>query len=176
LNLKRPLKVLVAVTLFGLGLMLWAYIAPQPNIRVDVAQLRRLPSSAQPGLVELVVRNSGANPGRIVVTPVASLAPLYISAADLVRNNVEADLEKRLERATDVPASGTTLVGIGQSQVVEVTLPFSERVWEYSRGQLTLLVAARIRYRDRVFTRERQFCQYMNARTNEWRPCPFLND
>ena len=51
-----------------------------------------------------------------------------------------------------------------------------ERAWEYSRGQLTVLVAARIRYRDRVFNREREFCQYMNPRTNEWRPCPFLND
>ena len=156
--------------------MLWAYTVPQPNIRVDVAQLRRLPSSAQPGLVELVLRNSGENPAGVVVTPVAYLAPLFINAADLVRANVEADLEGRLDQAKPVPATGTVAIAAGQTAVVEAPVPFSERVWEYRRGQLTLLVAARIRYRDRVFNRERLFCQYMNPRTNEWRPCPFMND
>ena len=176
LDWKRPLKLLVSATLLGLGLMLWAYLAPQPTVRVEVAQLRRLPSSAQPGLVELVIRNSGENPAGIVVVPVAHLAPLFINAADLVRANVDADLETRLEQAKPVPETGTIGVAPGKTVVVEVPLPFSERVWEYSRGQLTLLVAARIRYRDRVFTRERLFCQYMNPRSNEWRSCPFMND
>jgi hypothetical protein len=171
----RPLKLLMIATLFGLGFMLWAYMAPQPNIRVDVVQLRRVPSSAQPGLVELVVRNAGRNPAGIVVRPVAYLAPLYTSAADLVRNNVEAELEKRLEGAKTVPPNGTIPVAAGQTSVVQTEMPFSERAWEYSRGELTVLVAARIRYRDRVFNRERLFCQYMNPRSNEWRPCPFLN-
>ncbi len=176
LSLKKPLKLLVSVTVIGLGLTLWAYTAPQPNIRVDVAQLRRLPSSAQPGLVELVLRNSGENPAGVVVVPVAYLAPLFIQAADLVRADVEADLERRLDQAKPVPATGTIAIAAGQTAVVEAPLPFSERVWEYSRGRLTLLVAARIRYRDRVFSRERLFCQYMNPRTNEWRSCPFMND
>lgn len=176
LDWKRPLKLLVSATLLGLGLMLWAYMAPQPTVRVEVAQLRRLPSSAQPGLVELVVRNSGESPAGIVVVPIAHLAPLFINAADLVRGNVDADLENRLEQAKPVPATGTIGVAPGQTVVVEAPLPFSERVWEYSRGQLTLLVAARITYRDRVFTRERLFCQYMNPRSNEWRSCPFMND
>jgi hypothetical protein len=176
LSWKRPLKLLVSATLLGLGFMLWAYVAPQPSLRVDVVQLRRIPSSAQPGLIELVVRNSGETPARIVVVPVANLAPLYINAADLVRNNVEADLEKRLEQAAPVPASGTMFLAAGETSVVGTALPFTERAWEYSRGQLTVLVAARIRYRDRVFDREREFCQYMNPRTNEWRSCPFLND
>ena len=176
LSWKRPLKILMIATLLALGFMLWAYVAPQPGIRVDVVQLRRIPSSAQPGHIELVVRNSGETPAGIVVVPVASLAPLYINAADLVRNNVEADLEKRLGDAAPVPPTGTIPLGPGQTSVVGTDLPFSERAWEYSRGQLTVLVAARIRYRDRVFNRERQFCQYMNPRTNEWRSCPFLND
>ena len=175
-SLKKPLKLLVSVTLFALGLMLWAYVAPQPGIRVDVVQLRRIPSSAQPGLVELVVRNSGETPAGIVVTPVSYLAPLYVNAADLVRNNVEADLHTRLAHASPVPPTGTTFLAAGQTSVVATDLPFTERAWEYSRGQLTVLVAARIRYRDRVFNREREFCQYMNPQTNEWRPCPFLND
>ena len=176
LDWKRPLKLLVSTTLLGLGVMLWAYIAPQPTIRVDVVQLRRLPSSAQPGIVELVIRNSGEAPAGIVVVPVAHLAPLFINAADLVRGNVDADLQTRLELAKPVPEDGTTGVAPGQTVVVEVPLPFSERVWEYRRGQLTLLVAARIAYRDRVFNRERLFCQYMNPRSNEWRSCPFMND
>src|SRR5688572_29296082 len=176
LRWKTALKLLVSSTLLGLGLMLWAYMAPQPTVAVEVAQLRRLPSSAQPGLVELVVRNSGQDAAGIVVVPVAHLAPLFINAADLVRANVDADLEDRLERAKPVPATGMISVTEGQSVVINAPLPFSERVWEYSRGQLTLLVAARIRYRDRVFNRERLFCQYMNPRSNEWRSCPFMND
>jgi hypothetical protein len=167
-----------------LGLAIWAALAwginrsslPQPGIRVDVVQLRRIPSSAQPGLVELVVRNAGETPAGIVVTSVAYLAPLYVNAADLARNNVEADLRTRLAQASPVPPTGTTGLAAGQTSVVTTDLPFTERAWEYSRGQLTVLVAARIRYRDRVFSREREFCQYMNPRTNEWRSCPFLND
>lgn len=176
LSWKRPLKLLVSTTLLALGLMLWAYAAPQPGIRVDVVQLRRIPSSAQPGLIELVVRNSGETPAAIVVVPVAYLAPLYINAADLVRNNVDADLETRLEQAAPIPSTGTMPLGAGQTSVVETEVPFTERAWEYSRGQVTVLVAARIRYRDRVFNRQREFCQYMNPRTREWRSCPFLND
>jgi hypothetical protein len=176
LDWKRPLKLLMSATLLGLGVMLWAYLAPQPTVRVEVAQLRRLPSSAQSGLVELVVRNSGEDPAGIVVVPVAHLGPLFINAGDLVRAKVDDDLRNRLERAKPVPATGTTGVAPGQTVVVEVPLPFSERVWEYNRGQLTLLVAARITYRDRVFTRERLFCQYMNPRSNEWRSCPFMNE
>jgi hypothetical protein len=176
LDWKRPLKLLMSATLLGLGVMLWAYLAPQPTVRVEVAQLRRLPSSAQSGLVELVVRNSGEDPAGIVVVPVAHLGPLFINAGDLVRAKVDDDLRNRLERAKPVPATGTTVVAPGQTVVVEVPLPFSERVWEYNRGQLTLLVAARITYRDRVFTRERLFCQYMNPRSNEWRSCPFMNE
>lgn len=175
LDWKRPLKLLVSGTLLGLGLMVWAYMAPQPNVRVEVVQLRRLPSSAQPGLVEFVVRNSGED-AAIVVDAVAHLAPLFLNAADLVRANVDEDLAGRLERAKPVPASGTIAVASGQTAVIDTPLPFSERVWEYSRGQLTVLVAARIRYRDRVFNRERLFCQYMNPRSNEWRSCPFMND
>jgi len=176
LDWKRPLKLLMSATLLGLGLMIWAYMAPQPALRVEVAQLRRFPSSAQSGLVELVIRNSGEDPAGMVVVPVAYLAPLFINAADLVRANVDEDLQTRLERAKPVPATGTIGVAPGQTVVVEAPLPFSERVWDYNRGQLTLLVAARITYRDRVFTRERLFCQYMNPRSNEWRSCPFMND
>ena len=84
---KRPLKILVSASLFGLALLSWAYLAPQPVVRVEVVQLRRLPSSAQPGLVELVVKNSGADAAGIVVVPVAHLAPLFVNAAELVRAN-----------------------------------------------------------------------------------------
>jgi hypothetical protein len=58
---------------------------------------------------------------------------------------------------------------------VSVEVPFSERAWVFDRGEATLLVAGRIQYRDRVFRREKQFCQFLNQKTNSWTSCPFLN-
>jgi hypothetical protein len=43
---------------------------------------------------------------------------------------------------------------------VEVEIPSSQRAWYLSSGQATVLVTARLRYRDRVFRRERMFCMF----------------
>ena len=176
LRWKRSLRALVTATIVGLAFLVWNYTARQPRLRVDAIQLRKLPSSVQPGLVELVLRNTGDEPASIVVFPVAHLAPLYRNAQDLVANKVEAELERRLEQAKPVPATGTTRVENSQSTVVALTVPFSERVWYFGRGELTLLVAARVQYRDRLFRREKVFCQFANPRAGNWVSCPFLNN
>jgi hypothetical protein len=176
LRWKQSLKTLVSATICGLAFILWDHTARQPRIRVEAVQLRNLPSSVQPGLVELVMRNTGDEPASIVVFPVAYLAPLYRDAQDLVANKVEAELERRLEQAKPLPSTGTTHVENSQITVVDLTVPFSEHVWQFGRGELTLLVAARVQYRDRLFRREKVFCQFANPRSGNWVSCPFLNN
>ena len=64
---KRSRQIVVAVTFFALVLVSWNYTARQPRIRIDAVQLRTLPSTVQPGLVELIVRNTGDARAHIVV-------------------------------------------------------------------------------------------------------------
>jgi hypothetical protein len=155
--------------------VLWDYAAPQPRIGIDAVQLRKMPSSVQPGLVELVVRNSGDAAADIDVVPLAQLAPLYRNARDLVAANVEATLRERLTQVRPT-AAGPIALDKGQTTLVNVEVPFSERAWQFGRGELTVLVAARIRYRDRIFHREKLVCQFANPRSASWAPCPFLNN
>ena len=176
LSKKRLRQALASLTILLLAFVFWNHTARQPRIRVDALELQRLPSSAQPGLVELVVRNAGDEPASIVVFPAAYLAPLYRDAQDLVANRVEDELQKRLEQAGPVPSTGTTRVENNQTTLVNATVPFSERVWQFGRGELTLIVAARIRYRDRLFNREKVICQFANPRAGNWVSCPFLNN
>ena len=175
-KLRKPVQVLSCATALTLAVVLWDHTARQPRIRLDAVQLRKLPSSAQPGLIELVVRNTGAAAAAIVVFPVAHLAPPFRNARDLIAANVEADLKQRLKQAMPLPADGTIVVEDGRSAVLSVGLPFSERVWLIARGELTVLVAARIQFRDRVFQREKLVCQFANPQSGQWTQCPFLNN
>lgn len=173
---KTWVRLVVALTVVGLAFLLWDHNASQPRIRVDALQLRQLPSSAQPGRVELVARNTGDVPADIVILAAAQLTPAFRNAADVRRAGIEDDLEERLEQASPTPEAGTLQVGEGQTAIVNVAVPFSERVWTYGRGEASLVVAARIRYRDRLFSRERVFCQFTNPQSGQWISCPFLND
>jgi hypothetical protein len=170
---KRSRLVTVSVTSFVLSLMLWDYTARQPRIGIDEVQLRKVPSTVVPGSVDLLLRNAGGDPADLVVVSVGQLVAPFSSAR---ASRVEADLTQRLDSATPAPASGTLRVPPQQTTKVSVEVPFSERAWVFDRGESTLLVAGRIRYRDRVFSREKQFCQFLNVKTNSWASCPFLNN
>jgi hypothetical protein len=172
---KRSRQLLVGLTSLVLVVVLWDYTAPQPTVLLDAVQLRKMPSSVQPGLVELIVRNNGSVAADIEVLSVAHLAPLYRSARDLQTANVEATLRDRLKQAAPTAAAPIALE-TGKTTVVNVEVPFSERAWQFARGELTVLVTARIRYRDRIFPREQLFCQFMNPRSVSWASCPFLNN
>ncbi len=173
---QRSRFVLVSVTSLIVAVVLWDYTARQPRIGIDAVQLRKVPSSVVPGLVEVMLRNTGGEPADVVVLSVAHLGPLFTSADRSGAARVEADLTERLKRAQPVPLSGTLVVPSEQTAAVSIELPFSERAWVFDRGESTLLVAGRIRYRDRVFRREKPFCQFLNLRSNSWLSCPFLND
>jgi hypothetical protein len=173
---KRSIQAAVAATGLVLAFVVWDNVAPQPRLKLETVQIRRLPSSGQSGLVELVVRNTGSRDADIVALPVAHITPLFRSAQALVAANMENELESRLEKAAPSPPTGTTPLARGQTTTVGAAVPFSERMWYFGRGELTVLVAARIRYRDRIFNREQVFCQFANPRSSQWLPCPFLNN
>ena len=174
--LKRSRQLVVSLTALVLVFVVWNYTAKQPRIAVEGVQLRKLPSTVQPGLVEIVVRNDGGVAADISVLPVGELAPLYRNARDLVAANVEGDLRGLMKKAAPRPRTGTTRVAVGERIVINVEVPFSERAWYFQRGELTLLVTARVRYRDRVFQREKVFCQFTTPQSGSWMSCPFLNN
>lgn len=171
---QRSRLILVSVTSLILGFVLWDYTARQPRIGIDEVQLRKVPSTVVPGSVELLLRNAGGDPADITVLSVGHLGETFSSGGSRSAK-VEADLTERLKRAQPVPPSGTLAVASKQTATVTVEVPFSERAWVFDRGESTLLVAGRIRYRDRVFQREKEFCQFLNLRSNSWVACPFLN-
>ena len=170
---NRSRLILVSLTTLILGFVLWDYTARQPRIGVDEVVLRKVPSSVVPGSVDVVLRNAGGDLADIVVVSVGHLVAPFSSAR---AGRVEADLTDRLTRARPIPSSGTMPIPSQEKAAVSVEVPFSERAWVFDRGESTLLVAGRVRYRDRVFRRETQFCQFLNQRTGSWTSCPFLND
>jgi hypothetical protein len=171
---EQPSRLLlVGATTLILGLVLWNYTARQPRIGIDSVQLRKVPSTVVPGAVELILRNAGGDPADIVVLSVGHLGQTF-SGAERTRK-VEADLADRLKSARPLPPSGALVIPAKQTLAVSVEVPFSERAWVFDRGESTLLVAGRIQYRDRVFQREKRFCQFLNQKTNSWTSCPFLN-
>ena len=171
---QRSRLVLVGVTSLILGFVLWDYTARQPRIGIDAVQLRQVPSTVVPGSVELTLRNAGGDPADIVVLSVGHLGQTF-SGAERTRK-VETDLAERLKNAQPLPPSGSLVVPAKQTAAVSVGVPFSERAWVFDRGEATLLVAGRIKYRDRIFRREKRFCQFLNQRSNSWTSCPFLNN
>ena len=170
---NRSRFVLVCLTTLILGFVLWNYTSRQPRIGIDEVLLRKVPSSVVPGSVDVIMRNAGSDPADIVLVSVGHLVAPFSSARAA---RVEADLLDRLTRAQPIPKSGTISVPPSQTATVSVEVPFSERAWVFDRGESTLLVAGRVRYRDRVFRREKEFCQLLNLRTGSWLSCPFLNN
>ena len=48
--------------------------------------------------------------------------------------------------------------------------------WGPGHDDGVILVATRLEYPDRIFVRERLFCQFTHPKAGEWIACPFLND
>jgi hypothetical protein len=172
----RVLRVLLTATALALVFVVWNYTTPQPRIGLDAIRLQRIPSTARPGVVEVVVRNSGSVAADVVAFPVAYMAPLFRNAQELAAGRVEAELSERLMRADRLPRSGAIAVPAGLTAALHVEIPASERAWYFQSGKLTVLVTARLQYRDRVFRRETVFCHFANPQSNQWLSCPFLND
>jgi len=105
---------------------------------------------------------------------VADLA-LFRTAAGLAAGGVEAELSKRLEQADRLPAIGTMVIPPGQAARVEVAIPPSRRSWYVPRGEASVIVTARLRYRDRALLRAKAFCLFTNPPSGQWLSCPFLN-
>ena len=173
---KKSHRAIGSLTTLVLAFVLWDQTASQPRIRVDEIQVRQLPSSAQPGVVELVLSNAGGVDAEAVALSAAQLVRLYTGAQDLTRSSVEADLSRLLREAKPTPPTGAIRVAEHGTAIVSVAVPFSERVWVYGRGESTLIVAAKIRYRDRFFRREKEFCQFTSLKSGQWISCPFLNN
>ena len=176
LAVKRSMQITVNLTVLVLAFVVWNYTARQPRIRVEAIQLRHLPSSGRSGLVELTARNVGGSDANVVVQSAAVLSVFLRNAQEMRAANIQSQLEERLDKAKPMPADGTTAVAKDKTTLINVEVPFSERVWQYQRGNLTVVVASRIRYRDRLFTREKVFCQYANPQSGNWVSCPFLNN
>jgi hypothetical protein len=176
LRVKRSLRQLLTATWLALAFVVWNHTAPQPRMQMNGVRLRTFPSTVSPGVVELVIHNSGSLPAHVVAFPVADLAPLFTTARELAAGGVEAELSERLERADRLPSQGTMMIPAGQNARVNVDIPPSQRAWHIGRGEVTVLVAARLRYRDRVFLREKAFCLFGSAPNGQWLECPFLNE
>ena len=176
LRVTKPLRLLVTATALALVVVVWNHTAPQPRIHLDAVRLRTLPSTASPGVVELLVRNSGAVPAHVVAFTVGHLAPLFRNARQLSAGRMESDLSERLERADRLPAVGTLVIQAGETARFDVDIPSSNRSWYIARGEATVLVTARLHYRDRVFRREKVFCLFANPQSGQWLLCPFLNE
>jgi hypothetical protein len=171
------LRLLLIATSLALAVVAWSYTAPQPRMRLDGVQLQSLPSTVRPGAVELIVRNSGTVSADVVASTVAYLAPAFFRTAQaLAAGSMEADLSRRLQQADPAPPTVTMVVPPGETARIEVLVPASERAWYIARGEATVVIAARFRYRDRLFVRERVFCHFANPPSGQWLSCPFLND
>src|SRR6187455_1368964 len=91
LRVARPLRLLLTATLLALAVVVWNYTSPQPHLQLGEVRMQRLPSTISPGVVELVIRNSGSLPAEVVGSAVAQLGPLFRTARDLAAGNVKAD-------------------------------------------------------------------------------------
>ncbi len=176
LKWERTRQILISITLLGVAFLFWNYTAQQPRLRIDEIVLRKIPSSVQPGLVELTVRNTGGEPARLTAYPVAYLAPLFQDARELSRGNIEPELEAKLESAKRLPPSGSIDIAPGATGVLTTEIPFTELAWRYASGDMSILVATRLEYPDRIFSREKLFCQFTHPKAGQWIACPFLND
>jgi hypothetical protein len=175
LRVARALRLLLIVTLLALAVLVWSYAARQPRIQLSSVDVRSLPSTISPGVVELIVRNDGPVPANVVAFGAAHLGPLFRTPRALASGNVETQVSDRLDRADPLETGGTMVIPAGGTARIEVQIPPSQRSWFIARGEATVLVSARLRYRDRVFRRQRVFCQFATPPSGTWSSCPFLN-
>lgn len=175
-TVAKSLRLVLTATALALVVVVWNYTAPQPRLHLDAVRLGTFPSTASPGVLELAIRNSGEVPAHVVAFPVARLAPLYRNVRQLAAGGVEAELSERLERADRLPPAGTLMIPAGQTARVDVVIPSSERARYIGYRATTMLVTARLRYRDRGFVREKVFCVFANPPSGKWLSCPFLNE
>lgn len=175
LRIARPLWLMLAVSVLALVVVVWNEMAPQPRLALAEVRIERLPSTSSPGSVELVFRNSGSLPADVVGTSLAQLVSLFRTPSDLGGGMVLADLSNKLESGDRLPADGTLVVPPGQTVRAEVAIAPSPRAWYVGRGEVTVLVTARLRYRDRLLRREKDFCLFTNPPSGVWQSCPFLN-
>jgi hypothetical protein len=175
LSIARPLRLLLTVSLLALAVVVWNAMAPQPRLALAEVRIRRLPSTISPGSVELVLRNSGSLPAVVVGTSLAQLMSLFRTPSDLGGGIILADLSRQLDDADRLPADGAMVIPPGQTVRAEVAIAPSSRAWFVARGEVTVLVTARLRYRDRLLPREKDFCLFTNPPSGIWQSCPFLN-
>jgi hypothetical protein len=174
LRIGRTPRLIVVASLLALAIVVWSNLAPQPRLQLGHLRVQKLPSTISPGVVELVIRNDGALPANVVGSAAGHLA-LFKTASGLARAGVEAELSERLAQAQRWPAVGTMVIPAGETAGMEVGLPPSQRSWYLARGQATVIVAARLRYRDRGFAREKMLCLFTTPPSGQWLECPFLN-
>jgi len=175
LRLARMPRLILTASLLALAVTVWIDTAPQPRIQLGLVRVQKLPSTISPGVVELVIRNSGTLPANVVGSAVAQLA-LFRTAAGLAAGGVEAELSKRLEQADQLPAVGTMVIPPDRTDRIAIDVPPSQRSWYVARGEATVVVTARLRYRDRGFLRTKVFCLFTNPPSGQWLSCPFLNE
>lgn len=171
-----PLRLIVGATSFALALFVWSELAPRPRVQLGEVRLRTLPSTASPGVVELFLRNSGSRPADVVAVPVAHLAPLFRTSQALAAGGAAGELTRMLDAAGQRMSDGSTTIAAGQTTRLDVEIPASQRAWYVGRGEATVLVAARVSYRDRIFPRAARFCLFVTPPSAQWSSCPFLND
>jgi hypothetical protein len=186
LRVPRALRLLLATTLLGLFVMIWSYAAPQPRIQVSGVRLEKLPSTVSPGVLEVSVRNTGAVPADVDGAAVGYLGRFFRTDADIGAREANTHLSARLEpekesEGTDAGGDGAPspvrlVIQPGETSRVAVDIPPSQRSWFVSRGEATVVMAARVGFRDRLFRREQEFCVFTTPPSNAWAPCPFLND
>lgn len=170
--IPRPLWLLVSVSSLALAFVAWNHLAPQARLQLGGVRLQSLPSTESPGLVEMTVRNSGSVAAAVAIEQAGHLASLFENARQLSGSGLERELSGRLTK----DAAGDIVIPPGQTARVDVAIPASQRSWLIGRGQATVLVTARLRYRDRIFPREQSFCLFASTRSEAWAPCPFLNE
>jgi len=174
-RIATPFRLVLTATLLALAAVVWTYTAPQPRLQLEEVRIEKLPSTITPGVVEVVVRNSGSLPAEVVHSAAGQLATLFRTPRDLAAGGMEADLTKQLDRADPVPPTGTMAIAPGQSTRVAIAIPPTQRSWFIARREATMLVTARLRFRDRGFHRERVFCLFTTPPSGTWSECPFLN-
>jgi len=176
LRIGTALRLMLVVSTLALAVFVWDYLAPQPRIQLGGVRVQKLPSTISPGVIELVIHNIGPLPADVVGSAAGDLVTQARTAAALVAGGAKAELSKGLEGADTFPSTGTMVIPPGQTTRVQVDVPASQRAWYFSSGQATVLVTARLRYRDRIFHREKQFCMFTTPPSSNWQSCPFLND
>ena len=174
IRIARPLRLMLALSVFALAAVIWHYMAAQPRLQLESVRVQKLPSTISPGVVELMIHNSGALPADVTGAAVADLGPLFRTPEALAAGGIETELADRLERADRLP-TGMMLIAPGETTRVQIDIPPTQRSWFIARGETTVLVTARLHYRDRLFVRERMFCVFSNPPSGQWSSCPFLN-